>query len=469
MGARPLPCLHYGTNVKPRQGSKDPLGGHPSSLDSLVPLRVDLAGGGDGEPGAVERFYKDSIAKSATPESNCGGWAIVADCLSGVHHFAKRIFCGKEWCAVCGEDNSASHKRRQARLLPKAQQVRRLGYFVIEFPEWARYVGQGGLDPDLDGKDRVVGWCYSKDDLRETANIIVDVLAGKRRGRRGRVGGYFGRGLARWHWFGEKCPGKLNPHLNVLVDFDSLSDEVRAVVQSAIEQRKADLKGSKQTKKVRKELRSIECYERGISGYLPKPLLEKIQDDLRAALNIPDLIVHYSYFDKPGQIVQKVRYVTRATFRDYAWDPYLAEELYNFRNMRWWGVWKDDPVWELKQAELEGEDVEALEAVSSLQEGICPDCGQPLRVLYHNRRTGKAVQWSRPIDATYLDIWQAEEISGTGYYRIPHKEWTGYNFSPHELLRLESLERSARNRSVVSNRVAAARRHSQRRRLRESC
>ena len=35
----------------------------PSSLDSLVPLRVDLAGGGDGEPGAVERSYKEVGAR----------------------------------------------------------------------------------------------------------------------------------------------------------------------------------------------------------------------------------------------------------------------------------------------------------------------------------------------------------------------------------------------------------------------
>ncbi|MCL0095835.1 zinc ribbon domain-containing protein, partial [Dehalococcoidia bacterium] len=380
----------------------------------------------------------------------------------------RKLFCGKEWCKQCGEDDSASHKRRQARLLPKIRQIKNLGYFVIEWPEWARWIGQGGLDPDLDGKEKVAGWCYSKTDLRETTNIIIDVLAGKRCGRRGRVGGYFGRGITRWHWFGEKRPGKLNPHLNVLADFDTLSDEVKATVQPAIEQRKAELRSSKQTKKVRKELRAIECYERGISGYLPKPLLEKIQNDLRMALNIPDLIVHYSYFDKPGQMVNKVHYVTRATFRDYAWDPYLAEELYNFRNIRWWGSWNDDPVWSLKQAEVEGADIEGLEAVSSLQEGFCPDCGEPLEVLYYNRKTGKAVQWSRPIDAIYLDIWQAEEIAETGYYRIPHSEWTGYNFSPAELLRLESLERSARSKGFVSNRVAVTRRHSQRWRERKS-
>ncbi len=46
--------------------------------------------------------------------------------------------------------------------------------------------------------------------------------------------------------------------------------------------------------------------------------------------------------------------------------------------------------------------------------------------------------------AVYLDIWQAEEIAGSGYYRIPHREWTGYSFSPGEFLRLEELEQKHR-------------------------
>ena len=449
---KPLPNFDYDTKVKTRQGSKDPLEGSSSNNGSTPDLCLL---GSEGKSGvnsfptldvggsSSERSYKDRVAKSATP--GCGRWAIVADCVSGLHHFAKKILCGREWCEVCGEDDSASHKRRQARLLPKIQQIKHLGYLVIEFPEWARRVGRGGLDPDLDNKGRkVAGWCYSKTDLRRTTKIIVDVLAGKRCGRRGRVGGYFGRGITRWHWFGTEYPGKLNPHLNVLVDADSLSDEVRAEVQPAVERRKEELKGSKQTKEVRKESRGIKCYERRTSGYLPKPLLERIKEDLRTSLGVCDLIVHYSYCDKPGQMLNKVHYVTRATFREYSWDPYLAEEvLYNFRNTRWWGSWKDEPVWSLKQAEAEGADIEGLEAVSSLQEGVCPDCGEPLEVLYYNRKTGKPVQWSKPVDSIWLIIWGAEEIAGTDYYRIPHREWTGYSFSPGELLKPESLERSA--------------------------
>ncbi|TET41946.1 MAG: hypothetical protein E3J60_03450 [Dehalococcoidia bacterium] len=360
--------------------------------------------------------YKDLIAKSATPEkpiSPCGAWALISECESGDHHFGKRIYCGREWCEVCGEDNSASHKRRQARILPKIQQVKELGYLVIEWPDWARHIGERGLNPDQDQGDPVAGWCYSKADLQETTNMIIEVLAGRRCGRRGRVGGFFARGVGRWHWFGDQCQGKWNPHFNVLVE----------------------------------------------SGYLSKPELEGIKASLRFALNCPELIVHYSYFDKPGQMVQKVRYITRATFRDYSWNPYMAQDLFNFRNIRWWGNWKGEPAWDLGQAKVEGEDIAGLEAVSKLQEGLCPDCGQPLKVLYHNHRTGQPVQWSRPVDSIYLDIWGAQEISGTGYYRIPRQGWHGYIFSPGELLKLEKLAVKARASPSVSPEARMAREH----------
>jgi len=430
----------------------------PSPISALVSEQTLGGVGGQSPPsggGDGGRYYKDSVAKSATP--TCGAWAVVSECSSGLHHFAKKLVCGKEWCEVCGQGNSAAHRRRQARILPKLQQVRQLGYFVIEFPDVYRNIGAAGFEPDIDGGERVEGWCYSKADLRDTTKTIVDVLAGKRCGRRGRVGGYFGRGLARWHWFGDICMhekritkkfvrcqltgkqcilrrkkpaedcsrfennGKYNPHCNVLVDGE----------------------------------------------YLEPELLEGIKAALRQALNVPDLIISYSYFDKPGQMVQKGRYITRATFLQESWSPYMANELWNFRNMRWWGTWvKVDKttgklpegvaVWELLDAAAEGEDVEGLEAVASLQGGVCPDCGQPLKVLYHqpdycfrkvhtksegdivkrvvNLKAGQPVRWSRPVDSTYLGIWGAEEIAGSGYYRIPHREWRGYSFSPGELL-----------------------------------
>jgi len=332
------------------------------------------------------------------------------------------------------------------------QQIGMLGYLVIEFPDIVRHVGEQGLHPASDDGESVPGWCYSKADLRETTNSIIGVIAGQRgaggRGRK-RVDGFFARGVGRWHWFGDKARGKYNPHFNVLVDFGSLLGDVREELQPVIEAYKAGLEKSGRGRKVRRELQSIEMYQRGRSGYMPKPLLDKIVADLRDALGCPELIVHYSYKDKPGQIVQTVRYVTRATFREYSWEKYMAEQLYGFRNTRWWGSWTGEAVWELEQAEAEGEDTAGLEAVSSLQGGVCPDCGRPLRMLHHSHETGRPVYWTKPVDSIYLDIWGAQEIAGTGYYRIP---WQAHNpkvMSPEELIRLQELETKARERPSV--------------------
>lgn len=286
-------------------------------------------------------------------------------------------------------------------MLPKVKQIGQLGYFVIEFPDIYRTIGQRGIAPDPD----IEGWCYSKKDLQSTTKIMVDTLAGKRMGRRGRVGGYFKRGLLRWHWFGDKNSGKWNPHANVLVD----------------------------------------------SGYIDSEKLEEIKTVLRQALNVPELIVHYSYCDTPGQMFQKVEYITRATFKNYNWNPYMANELFNFRNQRWWGKWNDEPVWTLN--EVDKAEVDGLLQASQLQQGVCPDCGQPLRTLGH-AKDGHTVKWTKPVDSTWLIIWGAEEIADTGYYRISDKawndDWQGGSLSTKEFLRLNELELQANIQKSVA-------------------
>ena len=457
----------------------------------------------NGDPGAVVRQSGGSVEgpgcskgcglhdtgtavidAEARPVTVCGSWAILSECSTGLHHFGKRILCGQEWCPDCGRKGSATHKRRQARLLPKVQQISKLGYFVVEMPDLLRKVGKAGVNPDIDnlaafvcpdcdgiafwlsgggkvcvrchppggdvpihegGDGRIEGWAYSKEALKATTNTIVDILAGKRgeggRGRK-RSGGFFTRGLARWHWFGDICKhekrvlnhvtcqlngkrcvlrtkpraktcpefvnnGKWNPHLNVLVDVGSAT------------------------------------FEHYGTGRIPSDVLKQIKVALRAALNCPDLIVHYSYKSCPGQMVQTVEYVTRPTFTNRAWNEYMANELFNFRNQRWWGKWKDDKAWELEEAEHKGVDVDGLEVIERIASGICPDCGSPLRTLCHNAR-GDPVQWTRAVDATYLTIWRAQEIAGTGYYRIPHEEWHGPDVSPAKLMVLAEMEARAR-------------------------
>ena len=490
----------------PRSTIRDYLDTH--SQDSILSaLAVSQWGSGEtteadrlyrssGQPGDLDHppaapLYKESPAKSGTSpgtRSGCGAWAIISECSTGLHHFGKSLLCGQEWCPDCGAEGSATHKRRQARLLPKMQLVKTLGYFVVEFPDALRRVGRAGVTPDVDtlrsfrchncqgirywargdekfcarchppgdgvpvsigGDDEHIhGWCYSKADLRDTTNTIVDVIAGKRgaggRGRK-RVDGLFSRGVARWHWFGDTCKhenrkgkrvlcrlsgkrcvlrsnprakscvdfvnnGKWNPHLNVLVD-----------VGSAL-------------------------FEHDGSGFIPKAVLEDIKTRLRDALNCPELIVHYSYKDTPGQLVQTVQYVTRATFTNREWEGYMSNELYNFRNQRWWGSWTGDNVWELAEAEDEGADVEGLAVVDSLTSGICPDCGQPLKVLHHDAR-GHPVHWTRAVDSAHLLAWGAVEIAGTGYYRIPRRGSDGSHLTPEDIISLERVAAMASSRS----------------------
>jgi len=171
------------------------------------------------------------------------------------------------------------------------------------------------------------------------------------------------------------------------------------------------------------------------AGKLSAEGLEAVKLALRSALGVPDLIVNYGYVTKPGQMVQSVRYLTRPTFQNESWDPYMAAQIWGFRNIRFWGNWKGPAVWELKQAEAEGEDVAGLEAVSKLQQHICPDCDAPLAVRDYrkklNKRTGELelvldkgthlpipVYWSKLLPTLLMDAAGGIEI-GADYYRIP--------------------------------------------------
>jgi len=164
----------------------------------------------------------------------------------------------------------------------------------------------------------------------------------------------FDRGLARWHWFGE-TPGKWHPHLNVVIE----------------------------------------------AGYLTEGRLQGIQRAWAGILGVDVAVVNYSYTTEIPKMVHILKYVTRATFRDYTWDERMAGALHNFRNMRSWGKWDGTPVWELEgKAELE--------PIAKLESGLCPVCGEP-------------VSWSRARNIAWLKLWvetgQAEPL-GAGYWTL---------------------------------------------------
>jgi hypothetical protein len=213
-----------------------------------------------------------------------------------------------------------------------------------------------------------------------TVNLVLNVLAGKRTKAKRRAGGWFDRGLLRWHWFGDINEGHYNPHLNILVD----------------------------------------------GGYLAPERLDELKSQLRDVLHVPDLIVNYSFARAASKKYHLVEYVTRPTFVNYDWDPYLANELYGFRNQRWWGRWDGAGVWALSDLDGQAEKGHEYAAVESLRLGKCPDCGSPLKTLGRKqdpKKRGEPVLWTRPVDSAYLVLWAAHELAGTGYYRIPPDDW----------------------------------------------
>lgn len=257
---------------------------------------------------ARDSGYKERIATSlGAAEDCCSKWAVIGQCAEG-HTVAKEILCGREWCSVCGEEWSKAHQRRFVRWLPKAQQIVKMGYWVIEWPDASRYK------------------LRSKRELSDMGKLVKACFI--------ELG--YKRGLRRWHYFGDEMQGKYNPHLNILVD--------------------------------------------GV--YIEPELLAYIKEYLRFRLNEPRLIINYHYRNTVKRMVHTLKYVTRATFLVRSWDDEFAEELFNFQNSNYWGVWRGDIAWSLDQA---GDDLSAaeFEHIKAIQAGLCPVCGKPLK-------------WSRP-------------------------------------------------------------------------
>ncbi len=171
------------------------------------------------------------------------------------------------------------------------------------------------------------------------------------------------RGLRRWHFFGDKST-RYNPHLNVVID----------------------------------------------AGYIPPSQLDTIKKAYSVLLGVKMADIHYHFLETPGEKVHALKYITRATFRDYSWDPVLALELRGFRNQLWWGYrrWDQEPSWSLD--DLPGEQtipqgILEPEAVASLENGECPRCGKPL-------------DWSRVMLISALDTMEKQSL-GAGYWELP--------------------------------------------------
>lgn len=288
-----------------------------------------------GRPGGyLELLAKRSADLESIFKTKCPGYWIQGSCENG-HRYAKELYCGREWCEVCGEEWSATHQRRFARWISKATQVRTMGYFVFTMPE------------ELRSRYR------TKKALSGLGHQVQELLKSY---------GY-SRGLRRWHFFGEKST-RWHPHLNVLVD----------------------------------------------GGYLAPEKLDLIKREYAGILGCQVVDVHYRYRRSPGEKVHSLKYVTRATFRDYSWDPRMALELRGFRNQLWWGSgkWEQEPAWSLDDLQdPRKQDLAELDAraVESLESGACPSCGLPL-------------DWSKVMPISTLAA-QEKRSLGAGYWELP--------------------------------------------------
>lgn len=352
--------------------------------------------------------------------SSCGKWAIATNCTNDKeeHHIGKELYCGLEWCPTCGQKESIAHMRRVSRWIPKARQLRTMGYLDIEFSNAYRFLGRDAEylgDPRGNTED-IRGYCYSRDALRHTTDTIIDVLRGRGLGRRGKKPWRFDRGLGRWHYFGEEGINGWNPHFNVLVD---------ASVHLSWHKGRFNVGAMPK--------RSLNALKIALHDALGLPY----KLDAKGRIQEPALIVHYDYTDKPGKMYHWIKYVTRATFLNYSWDEYMARQLFGgrkgFRNCRSFGKWEDAPAWDLTAAvEEESKEYEELESLMAIHDNKCPICGCELE------------KWTKPFGAKYLDIWGAVPMGNTGYYRIPQGAWAHGEVSPAMAVKLAELEAQTR-------------------------
>ena len=283
-------------------------------------------GGGGGRPGYLESHDNVSVGTSSDQEIRddyvkpCPGYWLLGFCENG-HRFAKELYCGREWCPICGEEWSPAHQRRFARWVLKATQIRTMGYFVFTLP------------PELRSKYR------TRKALSILGHQVQELLKSY---------GY-SRGLRRWHWFGDIARAGLkgvpvfHPHLNCLVDGGYLAPGKLDLIKAAY----AGMIGS-QVVDVNYRYRRSPGQMVHTLKYVTRSTFRDLEWDV----------------DMAGQISG-----TRGS-------PGL-------RNQVTWGrgLWDQEPAWSMD--DLQGparEDIGELDprAVEDLESGKCPRCGLPI-------------------------------------------------------------------------------------------
>lgn len=179
----------------------------------------------------------------------CGKGFIVGECCKG-HKWAKRIYCMREDCEICGKKGGELQKRRINRSLPNYIIMINegpIGFLVITFPDEYRES------------------LKCKKFLGKTRRYSIRKLT-----REWKV-----RGISVWHWASERNPGKYHPHLNFLISGGIVKIN---------------------------------------NGYIMKEVLKKFRKDFMRRFKLENIVIKYHYLTNSKEKMGKLRYVLRPTF-----------------------------------------------------------------------------------------------------------------------------------------------------------
>jgi hypothetical protein len=258
-----------------------------------ISSRSDVSKKRDKTPTAYQNgrlHFKKMYSAGVLP--GCSKGFLSGFCGNG-HEFLKNILCSKEYCADCGKDGSPIHSNRINRWTPKARALneKTLGVLVVTIPE------------ELRNEFTYPGY------MSNFRTALKNQL--KKMG--------YGRGLMRWHLFGDcaECKGKgclscfntgagriYKPHLNIVINEGFIRDIFKSSFYAEI-------------------TTFCKTYFEHRHGFYT----DKKNN------------IHYSFKNTPQKIGHIIKYITRATHKIF--NAEIAEQLHNYRLTTSWGTWRD--------------------------------------------------------------------------------------------------------------------------------
>lgn len=236
-----------------------------------------------------------------------------------------RVYCNNEICPTCGKDRSKVHLKRTHRAFPRLSWSDVLGYWVFTLPS---EVSADMPDKKVLGKLEKAAWEIVKKNFNTPGCV------------------------SRIHLMGEKTPGKLHIHINIL--FPVFNANKKGKVSSEV----------------------VEKTKKDWTEYVNKTF----------KLSYEKIDSKYQFAYKPGQKYHKVRYILRPivsarlflTLSDADKERVLS--LRGWHNTRWFGElcnskWK-------KYLTSRGIDIEALQKLDEKNDLLsCPICGDRYRYI----------------------------------------------------------------------------------------